>query len=89
MRHPGWASCFLSLVVGGSVQYLLVNNLIYWSEFPELLLHLVQMGFTLEPGFVKATSQNLPQLDMMAVVRFFGSSDEFVSAEFRSKKVQR
>ena len=44
---------------------------------------------SLEPDYVKATSQNLPKLGASAVADFLRTSDEFVSAEFRCKKMER
>ncbi|KAF9788881.1 hypothetical protein SFRURICE_018457 [Spodoptera frugiperda] len=40
----------------------------------------------MEPGFVKADSNNLPRIDAIMLGRFFASNNDFCSSEFRNIK---
>lgn len=40
----------------------------------------------MEPGFVKADSNNLPRIDAIMLGRFFASNNDFCSSEFRNVK---
>ncbi|RVE52513.1 hypothetical protein evm_002907 [Chilo suppressalis] len=40
----------------------------------------------MEPGFIKANSNNLPKIDAVMLGRFFASNTDFCSSEFRNVK---
>ena len=52
-------------------------------------LFLMSSKLPLENGFQKATSQNLPSIEPSSVAHFFQNSSDFVSAEFRGRKMER
>ena len=43
----------------------------------------------MDPGYVKADSRNLPDVNHVMVAEFFSKSDLYVSAEIRAVKNQR
>ena len=43
----------------------------------------------MEPGFTKADSRNLPDINHFMVVEYFSKSDFYLSAEIRAVKSQR
>ena len=43
----------------------------------------------MEPGFVKADSRNLPEVNHLMIAEFFSKSDLYLSAEIRAVKNQR
>lgn len=43
----------------------------------------------MNPGFVKADSRNLPQVDVEMVMQFYSSNTEHYSAEMKNIKTER
>ena len=43
----------------------------------------------MEPGYVKADSRNLPEVNHLMIAEFFSKSDLYLSAEIRAVKNQR
>ena len=41
-----------------------------------------------DSGFIKAQSGNIPKIDSSMVFNFFSGHEDFVGAEFRSRKIE-
>ena len=62
---------------------LRVDVLSYYFSYYFILI------VTMEAGYVKADSRNLPDIDHLMIAQFFSRSDLYLSAEIRAVKNQR
>ena len=66
--------------------YILKKVVYIFSNVSSIMASRVNI---LDPGFVKATPQNLPVLKVMCIIEYIQSSENHVAAEFRNKKLER
>lgn len=52
-------------------------------------LFLLLAMFSVDSGFIKADSGNLPEVDMFMVFDYFNKNKDFISAEMRGIKLLR